>query len=1584
MPLFKDFRAQIQKLSDERDHAHIPEHVLMQAMASAVNALQNRKTGDTKIVIEPSCKENDRDKHDQTLIVIVTEDMPFLIDSITANCVAEGYTIEGVLHNTLLVERQKNGELISIEAKSNKNNSELPRESFLIITLQGILGKERIEILDKSLRSIVNDVEFATTDWQAIRDKLQTTINEMDGLDKAPDHELIEEYKAFLHYIHDNNFTLLGYREYSLSNKGKTVESKIIKGSGLGLLSDAKRPVYINKTRDNLPSDLQKKRMDQPTLTIAKVNKRATVHRRVPMDAIAIKTYDKKGNVVGEKLFIGLFTSVTYSRSIQDIPYLRYKVNKVLEKSGYGYNSHNYRALMHILEKYPRDELFQIDTDLLQKYVVSIMALQEQPKVALYVREDPFKRYVSCLVYTPREKYETDLRIRMEKILEESFGGKCEAFYTVLDDSPLARVIYRITISDTSTNKKFDHKKIEEKLVETARTWNEKIRQVLLDNYDTEREALHLADKYSGAFPTGYQEQSITMDAFYDVKKLEEVSLSDTFALDLYQDKGAELEKLNLKIYHPNKPVTLSDILPILENFGFNVIAEKPFKLDIENKSIIWIHDFDIEFKNPEHARPVSEIKQVFEEGLRAIWNKDSENDSLNSLISKAKMPWRDVLVLRSYIKYMRQTKIQYTPAYMMQAITDYPDIADLLLEYFYARHKPSHKKNERDELMTTNRKKILKRLQDVASFDQDKILRSMLQIMEVTLRSNFFQNKTHVSFKLDSTKIDILPFPRPFVEIFVYSPMVEGIHLRGGKVARGGLRWSDRHEDFRTEVLGLMKAQNVKNSVIIPVGSKGGFVVKHPPVSGGREAHLAEGVKCYKIFISGLLDITDNIKNEKIIHPKDVVRHDEDDPYLVVAADKGTATFSDIANGLAEDYGFWLGDAFASGGSVGYDHKAMGITARGAWESVKRHFRELGLNTQEQEFDVIGVGDMGGDVFGNGMLLSPYIRLVGAFNHLHIFCDPNPDLASSFKERERLFRDAKGWDHYNETLLSKGGKIFSRSDKLLKLTPQIKERFDIEKNEVSPQELMNAMLRAKTDLMWFGGIGTYIKAPNESHADAGDKANDFIRVDAHEVRARVIGEGANLGITHSGRICMAFLGIKCYADFIDNSGGVNSSDLEVNIKILFQQVLQNGDLTLKERNKILTKMTNNVADLVLRNNYQQTQAISMAAHNSYEKLTRHTALIEHLENTFGLDRKIEYLPSNQSLEERARNHNGLTTPELSTLISYTKIKLYQDLVDSNIPDDPTFQEWMVEYFPTLIQKKYQNEMSSHRLRREIIATQLSNSIVNRMGPTYVMNQTLRTGAPACTIARVYFVVREIFNIRDLYEKIEALDNKASALSQIEAMDNIASFIDYATTWFLKHYRIDNLKEEGLIETGKRYKKGVTNILNSLETLLPESSLLFIAEGQERYIQAGFPNDIARQIAILPILNTVCDIVRISEEQNQNIQTVAKVYFGLNETFSFVWLRDQARALHPESRWEAETLKGIVDRLYVTQAKLTKRIVRESCHDKKCPSKPVDKWLEKNYDSARPVIDIIKKLRDAEHPDFAMLTAIEGRLDQVI
>jgi len=1588
---FKAFRTQITNLAKSRAHARVPQHVLDQALDITQNALDTRKSDETNIIIAPSRKVEGYDKHDQTLIVVVAEDSAFLIDSITADCIAHGYTFEGLLHNTLLVDRTKSGKIQSLEAKNANTKSDSSRESLLIGVISGLLSEEQTVSLQASFQSVIKDVKFATRDWQNMRDALRNCMIELDHVVKAPDHDLFEEYKSFLQYLHDNNFTLLGYREYRLNEKGKTVTSEIVKGKGLGLLSDDKDPAYIDRTRQHLPEDMQRKRLSQETLTVAKVHKKSTVHRRVPIDAIAIKTYDDKGQVIGEKLFIGLFTSVTYSRSVQDIPYVRHKVNAVIEQSAFRYNSHNYRALIHILEKYPRDELFQIDISTLKEYAISIMALQEQPRVALYTRDDAFKRFTSCLVYMPRERYGTTLRIKVQNILEEETGGVCDAFQIVLDDSPLARVLYTISFDEPVT-KKINTAKIENKLIEAAKSWSETLQQSLFRECPTEKRAFELAQKYQNSFPIAYQEDVCADHAVPDIHKMETITGDKDFALDLYYTPTISTHQLRLKIYRKALPVILTHVMPVLENFGFDVLTEKSYQVVISTDESIWIHDFLIEYRNKAHEMPVKDIKEVVEDALSAIRYGNAEDDTLNSLVAMAKMPWRDVLVLRAYTKYLRQTDLQYTPAYMMQAVTENPEIANLFLELFYAYHKPEHSEDKRRTLIQSNWKKIDQKLQDVTSYDQDRILRCLLQLIQKTWRTNFFQKdgngqfKSYVSFKLNSAEIDFLPQPRPMAEIFVYSPRTEGVHLRGGRIARGGLRWSDRHEDFRTEVLGLLKAQSVKNAIIIPVGAKGGFIVKQPPQNGDRKAMMDEAIVCYRTFLSGMLDITDNIRNGKIVPPKDVVRHDDDDPYLVVAADKGTASFSDIANSISEEYDFWLGDAFASGGSAGYDHKGMGITARGAWESVKRHFRELGMDTQTNDFDVIGVGDMGGDVFGNGMLLSEHIRLVGAFNHLHIFCDPDPDATKTYKERQRLFNEVKGWDHYDQSLLSKGGCIYSRSDKILKLTPEIMKRFDIHKSEVSPLELMNMMLKAPTDLLWFGGIGTYIKDTIEAHSQVGDKANDNIRVNADEINAKVVGEGANLGVTQAARVAMNLRGIRDYADFVDNSGGVNSSDLEVNIKILFQQIMQKDDnkMTIKDRNKLLAQMTDEVAALVLHNNYQQTQALSVTAHKSFEKLPLHAALIEHLEETAGLDRKLESLPSVVTIEARAKDHQGLTKSELAILMSYSKIQLFTDLNGSTLPDDPAFQTWMESYFPTAMQKKFKADMANHRLRREIISTQVANSLINRLGPAFVMHQSHKTGATPDVIARVFFIVREVFNLRDIYDEIEALDNIVPAEYQIKAFDDLANFTDYATTWFLKFYRSENILGADILQKGQHYRQGIEIMMKSLDSILPEAAKTFIATTQEHYVASGFPVELARKMALLPILNTACDIVRIADNQKQDIPIVARAYFGLNEHFSFVWLREQARSLEPSSRWEAETLGNIVDRLYRVQADLTAHVIRDECQSKKCTVNPVDLWINHHAKELGSVLDLIKHMRTMQTIDFPILTAVETRLSQLI
>ncbi|MEM7651348.1 MAG: NAD-glutamate dehydrogenase domain-containing protein, partial [Pseudomonadota bacterium] len=1050
--------------------------------------------------------------------------------------------------------------------------------------------------------------------------------------------------------------------------------------------------------------------------------------------------------------------------------------------------------------------------------------------------------------------------------------------------------------------------------------------------------------------------------------------------------EDVDLKQLRLKVYNPDKPLNLSDVMPILENLGLRAISELPFETKPEGaEHSVWIHDFLLETPQMEDIVAIRDVKENFERGFAKIWAGGMENDSLNRLILSANMNWHEITILRTYVRYLKQIRYPFSRPYTEKALTENSNISRMIVDLFQAYHDPKNQKDA-EKLTESCKTGIEHELEAVDSLDQDRILRMMTSVVEATLRTNYFQRddndnaKPYLSVKLDSANVPDLPQPRPYREIFVYSPRVEAIHLRGDKIARGGLRWSDRHEDFRTEVLGLMKAQMVKNAVIVPMGSKGGFVVKRPTHS--REEFMDEGIECYKIFIRGLLDITDNQKGKRIIPPKNVVRRDDDDPYLVVAADKGTASFSDIANGIAREYGFWLDDAFASGGSAGYDHKEMGITARGAWESVKLHFRQINHNTQEQPFDVVGIGDMGGDVFGNGMLLSKHIQLIGAFNHLHIFCDPEPDPVSSFKERERLFKAVKGWGEYDQKLLSNGGRIYDRSEKTLKLTPEIQKRFDIAKEKVTPNELMRAMLKSRTDLLWFGGIGTYIKSTKETHIDVGDKANDAIRVNAPEIRAKVIGEGANLGVTQLGRIEFCEAGGMMNTDFVDNSGGVNSSDLEVNIKILMTDVM-NGkthSMDIEERNKLLEKMTEDVADLVLRNNYQQAQAISLAELQAKENLQIQDDFMKDLEREKGLNRRIEGLPDEEKIESRLRAGKGLTRPELCILISYAKIAFTQDLLASKIPESADMEDWILCYFPDDLRKKYVKEMKRHRLAREIVATSMANSLVNRMGPTFLKGTMNKTGASAEEIAKAYIIVRDAFGLRGLWDQIEALDNKVPAEVQLRAMREIANLSEHAIMWFLTRLTGD-------LEIGREienFGNGIRKLSGNLDKLLTDDlkdsvNMRTIASERD-----GLPKKLGQQIALMPVLSSACDIIRIALEQKADVEDTARTYFEVGEEFHMDWLRQQARYLPADDQWQAEAMRGVVDQLYSSQGAIAARILKDSKGKKtKKGQSAAEKWFEDHNHQIKQLGPLFTDLRRTGTIELPMLVIAAQRLNSL-
>lgn len=1570
------------KKTPESDLKKITPGIMAEIIDTHLSLSQTRPKDDIGLSIQTPSKKDASQECLRTNIDIVNDDMAFLVDSVVAEVIRQNYQIAVFIHPIVGAIHDKKGMITGFNTDDKKKSA---AQSHIHIELNRVISKEQCEELEMGLRSVLSDTRYANADWKKIRKNLLEAKELLTTAPKRFSKNYISECQEFLDYLHNDNFTLLGCREYKINEKDGKLKSTTVKNSSLGLLRDEIKPVYINEARTSLSEAQQKIRVSQSPMTISKVNKLSTVHRRVPLDAITIKKFDKKGNVVGEILFLGLFTSVTYSRSVEDIPYLRMKVNNVIEKSKFSQASHNHKALKHILEKYPRDEILQMGEAPLHKHVSSILRLQKRPQIALYTRTDPFGRYISCLVYVPREKYDTRLRLRFTRVLENHLGGKCTNFQVLQDDSPLARVIFQIDVNNLEDAPKFKERDLEKELRDTGKLWPDRLSQHLEETIKDKDKASDYIARYAHAFPTSYQEKNDVRNATPDIGKIENIINGDDIDLELYE----EAADVCLKIYHAKTPLALSDVLPILENMGLRIITESPAQ--VKPKGIghnIWVHDFALEPADKTIDRDVSKSKEAFETVFKHAWQKQVENDSLNKLAFIAQMSWRDIMILRTYVHYLRQTGSAFSLPYMESAFTTYPKIANLMVSLFKEKFDPS-KQSRKIESM---RKKIRQELEGVDALDHDRILRSIKSIMLATLRTNFYQTdennnpKPYLSIKLESKDIVELPEPKPFKEIFVYAARVEGVHLRGDKIARGGLRWSDRHEDFRTEVLGLMKAQQVKNAVIIPMGAKGGFVVKNPPTEGGRGAFLNEGIECYKTFIRGLLDISDNRMGTKIIHPKDVVCYDEEDPYLVVAADKGTASFSDIANGISAEYDFWLGDAFASGGSAGYDHKKMGITARGAWESVKRHFRELNHDTQSQDFDVIGVGDMAGDVFGNGMLLSKHIRLIGAFNHLHIFCDPNPDAEKTFKERQRLFSNVKGWDEYNTKLLSKGGRIFSRRDKKLEMTEEIKKRFDISEETLTPNQLIRYMLKARTDLMWFGGIGTYIKATSESHDDVGDKGNDALRLNATEIRAKVIGEGANLAITQKARIEYSQHGGHLNADYIDNAGGVASSDDEVNIKILLVDVMNNPahKMTLKKRNKLLESMTEAVSQHVLRGNYQQAQGISLMELQAAENLGDQIRLIEYLEQNANLNREIEYLPNDKELQQRRHAGKGLTRPELSVLQSYAKIAYTDALLNSDIVSTKAMEERLIRYFPEALRKKYEKEILGHRLKQEIIATSLANGIVNRMGPAFIMDRMDKCGASAEEVAKAYIIVREAFGLRDIWNKIEALDGKVPASVQLDALRETARMIERAVTWFLTRFgrKLDINRDISLFDDG------IDAVKEHLEDTVPEELLKTIKGLTHNGISNGLPEQLAHDISMMPILGSACDIIRISVDNKFDIPLTASVYFELGQHFHLDWMRQKARYLPADNQWSARALEGLVDQLYTCQANLTIRILKDMQKQIKAIPKGkndkkrniVEDWIDSRGAQAKLLQPLFDELKRSTSLDMSMIIIAEQRL----
>ena len=1518
------------------DIAQEPPEDLFCAALSLWQFAAKRQPGKPKLrVFNPRQDEHGwRSSH--TVVEIVNDDMPFLVDSVTAELGRLGLDVHLVVHPVMRVARDKTGQMTDL-GPDDKTGAGGPAESIMQIRITQIAQAAKQDEVATRLEAILTDVRNAVADWKEMRARLAESIAEIDKKKLPVTEEERAEVFRFLKWIEDDHFTFLGYREYTMAGEGDESAYRIVEEKSLGVLRDFHMRIFGGmRNQQSMPSQVRSYLRQPKLLFVTKANTRSTVHRDVPMDVFGVKIFDKKGEVVGERLFAGLFTSVAYNRSPREIPLLQRKVETVLKQAGFAANSHDGKALAHILETYPRDELFQATEAEILETALGILHLQERQRIALFLRRDPFERFITCLIFLPKDAMSTQIRLRMQEVVCEAFKGALSAYYVHLGDGALAR-IQLIVATHPGAVPEVDLKELEAKLADVARSWADRLRDALVEAKG-EALGMDLLRRYRDAFPAGYDDHFNAHSAVHDIDRVEEAKARPTPAINLYRPIEAGSNELRLKLYQAKDKIALSTVLPSLENFGLKVISEIPFEITpVGDDRAVWIHDFTMCTADGADV-DVSQIRDKFHDAYGRIWAGEAEDDGFNRLVITAGIGWRNIALLRAYCKYLRQAAIAFSQAYMEQTLNANAVITRDLVHLFYALFDPGFANGStganRDKETQAIQERILKGLDAVVNLDEDRILRRFLNAVQCTLRTNYFQrdlaqkkggaDKEYISFKLDSHKIEELPLPRPLVEVFVYSPRAEAIHLRGGKVARGGIRWSDRREDFRTEVLGLMKAQMVKNAVIVPVGSKGGFVVKRPPQSTDRETVMAEVVHCYKTLMRGLLDITDNLAGGKLVPPRDVVRRDEDDPYLVVAADKGTATFSDIANGVSREYGFWLDDAFASGGSAGYDHKKMGITARGAWECVKRHFREIGTDIQAQDFTCVGVGDMSGDVFGNGMLLSPHTKLVAAFNHMHIFLDPSPDPKASHAERLRLFNlPRSAWSDYDAKLISKGGGIYERKLKSIPLSPEIRAVLGLDKEQATPAELMKAILKAEVDLLFFGGIGTYVRAADETNAEVGDRANDSLRIAGAEIRAKVVGEGANLGITQRGRVEAAFAGIRLNTDALDNSAGVDTSDHEVNIKILLNEAVAAGDLTMKQRDKLLAQMTDDVAELVLRDNYLQSQALSVAEAQGYTLIDQQNRFMRALERTGRLDRGIEFLPDDEVVRLRLSQRAGLTRPESAVLLAYAKNSIYDELLPSDLPDDPQLEEDLFNYFPGALKQSYAEQVRKHRLRREIIATVVTNSLINRMGATFVHVMKERTGLPASAVARAYAITRGAFRLRELWQGIQALDNKAPAKVQTEMLIDINRLAEQATQWFLRN--------------GKHPLDIAANVaatspsLQALETALPgilaEQDAKLIGKRVKQLSESGVPAALAQRVAQMPALTASLDIVRIAGELTMKVEDVARTYFAVGEAFHLDWLRAGARSLIGDSHWDRLAVFAIIEDLYGHQRDLTTAIL---------------------------------------------------------
>jgi glutamate dehydrogenase len=1568
-------------------------------------------------VINPST-ETDGWESPHTLVEVVNDDRPFLVDSAALTLSELGVGIHLIIHPVVRVERNRQGRLQEVLDKSAVDGV---RESVIQLQIDRTTDPDALKLIEQSLEAAMHDVRAAVDDWKGMERSVADTVERMPDWAPGVKREWMRECRAFLRWLLDDHFIFLGVRDYRLTGKGAKEQLERVAGSGLGILRDDTRGNPARPASSLAPA--ARRLSQRRPLIITKTNARSTVHRAGYLDYIGVLRIDEDGKTVGERRFLGLFTSTAYFEDAMQTPMVRVRARNIMRDSGLVEGSHAWKSMVHILQTLPRDELFQASSDQLRDIVEGVLDLQERKLVRLFIRRERYGRFYSCLVYLPREQFNTENRERVQRILSHALRGERLDYNVNVSESRLARL--QVLVRPRSNEEiDFDVRDLERRIEAAVRSWSDELREIMIKKHGEEA-GLEYCARFGRAFPEAYKEDVSPWVASFDVVNAAAVDAGEELRISLYRPRTRRGGIVRFKLFRKDRPLPLSHVLPILENLGLHIVNERPYELRLAGDETLWVQDFDMALARGGEV-DLDAIRDRVEEAFRRVLDGACDNDGFNRLVIGSHMDWRQVKMLRAYCKFLQQANIPFSSNYMADSMSRHPGMSRILVELFEAKFDPARdsepkarrdraqkglralltaifvddriadpvlgeylnelidaRTGSREQQVDAARKAFRRGLQFVTSLDEDRILYAFYEVIEATLRTSFYQcdangaPRDYIAFKIDSQALPELPRPRPYREIWVYSARFEGVHLRGGAIARGGLRWSDRKEDFRTEVLGLMKAQNVKNTMIVPVGAKGGFVVKKSPTDGGREAVFAEGVNCYKKFINGLLDITDNLDEDNVIPPEGVVRLDGDDPYLVVAADKGTATFSDIANGVATEHGHWLGDAFASGGSVGYDHKGMGITARGAWEAVKRHFREMGKDIQKEDFSVVGIGDMSGDVFGNGMLLSKHTRLLAAFNHLHIFLDPDPDTAASWKERRRLFRKAGStWLDYDTQLISKGGGVFARTAKTVPLSREVREWLAVEVTEMTPNALIRELLRADVDLLWNGGIGTYVKASTETHADVGDLSNNSLRVDAKDLRCRAVGEGGNLGMTQLARVEFARRGGFVNADFIDNSAGVDTSDHEVNIKILLNQAVRSDALDAEQRKALLAEMTDEVAEQVLRNTYLQTQAISLMERFSGERLGSMKHFIDVLEDSGALDRELEFLPDDDELEARGKRGEGLCRPELAVLLSYGKITLYQKLLASDVPEDAWLSDEAVNYFPTAIRESYAGYVATHRLKREIIATQVTNSLVNRMGASFVLRICEDTGATAGDIARAYSIAREVFEARDFWARVERLDNRVDSRLQLAAMVEMWSLLRHATRWLL------NLSPRNL-DIGRMVKRlapGIAELEDTVRKSLNASEREALEQRAQPFVEGGVPRALARRTALLPHLFSALEVVEIAARRRANVQRVAAVFFGLGERLELNWLRRQVESLKVGGQWHAMSRANLRDELFAHHNAIVEHVLQ--AHGRK--KDPVGAWtLERDaeVDRLSRMLAAMKKQAEMDYATLAVAVRALGQLN---